>query len=729
LQYERVLNLPGNGPEKDLARKHLVRLWKRRGDLPARIEALKQQQKKGSVSADHSRLLAAALEKLGSFEAAVLQLQSHVLLYPGDASALQELAQLQLQLGQFDPAMVSYQKLLLADPKRSYDYFAAMSAAARRHGDLKLALSYAQRAIDLNGTDPDGLSLLGELYLDQGQLAQAEQTFSRALSQDDSLDEVRLKLAELLTQTGQLDAAFDHLTHLLRSASNEVVLKRAQNQVLPLGMALGRGAEVEDTLRRLAIFHPESAVYKQLFFDCLATRLYPLQLALRHGDPKEQAAAQRELRDLASRSGVLLLSALSSDKSSEQDIALRLLSHDVSPTTQLALLAYAEGNHPVARRAAALMSIFPPIAPAAEDRIMKFFVRSDDTRDLSLARAAISAVQGSPRGAAALLRCLDDETAEIAGYAAISLSFHKQLSTQQASHLERVLLHWSSATGTARSLRRTALLGLGARLEQRGRRGSAEDSKLLAAARSAAVDGDDEIARLGLLLMKELPHSDADLAVAARALLAPGNGRKDAARALFAVSAHSAQLTPIFEQLRRSTEPLDLSQYLEFFTEAWLSSAQGSQNDPLPDELLPHLLSVAEDILQTSALNSPQVFRQLDAGGVLERLRGPLSPLLLSVARSELPWSDQALRHLRAEDGPDTARYLLTALGDAKTRTDALLALSQGTSLASAEVLEAFARSAPPTFGLADKLRATWEKLAQTSDPALRARAERALSL
>lgn len=726
-QYERVLKLSGNGPEKDLARKHLVRLWKRRGDLPARIEALRQQQKQDKLSPDHSRLLATALDKLGSFEAAAAQLHNHVKLYPGDASALQELAQLQLRLGQFDPAMVTYQKLIAADPKRSHDYFAAMSTAARKHGDLKLALSYAQRAIDLNGNDPQGLSLLGDLYLDQGQRTQAQETFSRALLLDDGLDDVRLKLADLLTQNGQLDGAFEHLTHLLRTSADEMVLKRAQNQLLPLGMALGQSALVEDTLRRLAIFHPESTVYRQLFFDCLSTRLYPLELALRHGTQEDKQRAQRELQDLAARSGVLLLSALSSGNDNEQDIALRLLSHDVSPTTQLALLAYAEGNHPLARRATALSSIFPPIAKAAEDRILKFFDPSTDSRDITLARAAIFSLQDSPRAAGRLLSCLDDDTAEIAGYCALNLSFHKHLSAQHRAELKRVLLRWADRTGTTRLQRRVALLGLAAQREQQGI-ASAQDNKLLAVARSAADDTDDEIARLGLLLMKDLPHSDADLAVAARALLSPSKTRQDAARAMLTPSSDAVELVDVQEQRRLGGDQLDLSLYLDALSQAWLDQSQTSPRIPLPPELTAQLLSVAQGILQTSALNSPQVFRQLDAGGVLESLRSELSDLLLEVARSDLPWADQALRHLRAEDGPAAARYLLEALADAKTRADALLAVSQGASVQSAEVLEAFERTAPPAFGLSAKLKGTWEKLAQSDDPDLRKRARQALN-
>jgi hypothetical protein len=134
-------------------------------------------------------------------------------------------------------------------------------------------------------------------------------------------------------------------------------------------------------------------------------------------------------------------------------------------------------------------------------------------------------------------------------------------------------------------------------------------------------------------------------------------------------------------------------------------------------------------MLQTSAQNSPQVFRQLDPGGVLEPLRSQLRDLLLEVARSELPWASQALRHLRAEDGPLTAHHLLVALADAKTRTDALLAVSRGSSIESAEVLETFERTAPSAFGLSAKLKATWEKLAQSKDPDLQQRARRALKI
>lgn len=733
-QYERVLRLPSAAPDKELARRHLVRLWKRRGDLPLRIEKLKSKLNKGKSDPDLLRLLVVAEEKLGNLPAAEGHLNEYVRRYPGDASALRELSQLQLQIGQFSSAMASYQKLIEADPSRSAEYYGAMSAAARRHGDMAAATNYARRALDHQPGDARSFALLGDLYFDQGQLTQAEDAFANALMHDESLDDVRLKLAELLTQTGQTEAAFGHLSHLLRTTKDDALLRRTANQLLPLSMTLKRTEEVENALRRLAISHTDTNVYKQMFFDVLATQLYPLELEINYGGPTPAKQAEQQLKAMATRSSVLLLSALapgSSGTSTEDGhkaVALRLLPHDTSRSTQMALLAFAEGNHPAHQRTAALMSLSSSVTEEIEARLLDFLVGSGTTREVGLASAAVLKLQGRKRAVPALFQCLEQSSGDLAGFAALSLSSSPHVQGAERARLEQVLSSWLESARSSRSLRRAALIGLAESMDETSSRIAKVAPQHGEVARRFAEDSDETIAQSAFLLMHYLPDINHEQQLMARALLSTSEGKRGAAQLLATSRGAAPSMSAVHAGLRPSPDQLGLESYLDLFMESWLRQARATSQGEVPVELRPELLAVARTSLETSSANVPEVLRQLSPGGMLTPSRAQLSDLLLFVSISKSPWANQAVRLLRAEDGAATRNRLLDALRDARQRDDALDALTQGTSVASADVLEAFEREAHPTFGLKEKVRAAWVKLARSRDPQLREKAQRALT-
>ncbi len=696
-QYEILLGLPAPPSDHSLARRHLVRLYKRRGDLALKIEQLKLEAQRRPDDSKTLRLLASAQEQAGRLGEAADTLLGLTRKHPSDIDALKELAPMQLRLGKFKEAIKTWEALVAADPQRSREYFSAMSEAAKRIGDLALALDYAEKSIKRATDDPNALRLLGELYVQQGQLDKAQEAFSRALTLDDNLDAVRLQLAELKLQTGDANGAFEHLCHLVRYSNDEVAIKRASSRLLSLGVGLGRLGDVESMLRRLSLAHPDNQVFRSLFFEVLTTLVYPLELQLDHGSGDTADQAQDDLRSLSQRSKVVLLSALSSETQRDQVLAVRLLAYDDSASTQMALVAFAEGNHPLDARLAALSAVNSPTRPQVTQRLIAL-ADGEKSWDARVAAAAIYALRAAPDARAALAKLTESESVERAGHAALALSLAAPLSEAEATSLAARMLGWINDPSAYRDLKRAALLGLSGLLERyQPAQLSLSPLDLVDVTKQLLARESAEIAQLGLILLDKLPPSPQRRAALATALLMSDEGIRRAARHTAFVPTQTAlELRYLYRQSRIEPGRFGLARLVHDIAARY--HADESTVDPsaeVVESMNPALRRAASELLSTSSEDSFEVLRQLDPGGLLESLRSELKDILFDVARANAPMSTGAIRHLRPGDGTNTETLLLEALSDHARAEDAHVALRRDASAASLDLLERFERTEP----------------------------------
>lgn len=715
-QFETLLGMQGAAKDAVLARRHLVRLYKQRGDLLLQIEKLKQTLLAHPERDDLLRLLAASLDKAGDLNGAAAALLKYCTKHPGEAEALNELAQAQLRRGDYERATSTWQRLIQADPQRSREYYKYMSDAAKARGNLADALRYAEAAAKRQANDPIALSQLGELYVAQGQFKEAQDAFARALLNDDSLDSVRLQLSDLQSKSGQADAAFDHLSFILRTSKDDVALKRASARLLNLGTANGRLEEVETTLRRLAIARPETATYRQLFFEILTSQVYPLELKVHHGSHQEAERARQALADLAARSSVILLTALSSGEKEDHNLALRLLSYDASAPTHMALLAFAEGNHPRVQRIAALLAIEAPQDRIIIERLLTFLRQDDASGDSALACAAAIVLRDTPAAHAALLKSMDHASSELQGHTLLSLSFSKSGRSAHATLYDR-LLSIAEDPASSRDLKIAAFFGLNGMLGDRTN--NAPQTKLPATqitrARQAAIlsaqTKDELVAQAALILLSALPRNDDTDRTLSNALLSSSELKRRAALVALQNEGPGESLFEVVRSVRPTATQLSLRHHVRTILSTWLDQNVALTSADL-DQLRPHLLLLAQEILSTSAPDVSAVLTQLNPGGFLAEYRPQLKDTLLKLAQGTTPLSARAVRHLRPSDGPAAQELLGHALSHSLTRDDAFHAIVEDASAASRAILENYERQTPHmNWSERQKLSAAWTAL------------------
>jgi tetratricopeptide (TPR) repeat protein len=143
---------------------------------------------------------------LKSFEAAVavdanlaaLRSRIEVLRFRGLQDDVAE-ARRAAEANRLDDARTAYERAIVASPQSPF-LFRELAAVERRAGNLTAALAQAQKAVDLEPTEPRNLLALGEIYEAQGELAKAVEAFdsAHALEPDPGIerriDDLREKL-------------------------------------------------------------------------------------------------------------------------------------------------------------------------------------------------------------------------------------------------------------------------------------------------------------------------------------------------------------------------------------------------------------------------------------------------------------------------------------------------------------------------------------------------------
>jgi tetratricopeptide (TPR) repeat protein len=81
--------------------------------------------------------------------------------------------------GRWQEARTAYERAIVASPESPF-LFRELAVVERRAGNLTAALAHAQKAIDLEPTEPRNLLAAGEIYEAQGELAKAVEAFDAA---------------------------------------------------------------------------------------------------------------------------------------------------------------------------------------------------------------------------------------------------------------------------------------------------------------------------------------------------------------------------------------------------------------------------------------------------------------------------------------------------------------------------------------------------------------------
>lgn len=660
--YQSILEQQATGSTASFARRHLVRLWHRRGELGTQVARMRKERPSRGGNVDSLRLLAEAEQKLGDRQAAIETWQDLLRRRAGDQEALTALVALHQSADDQERAIDTLERLVQADPNRARQYLEQMARAARAQGNGARALSYAERAASRSSGDPAALARLAELYLAEGQVDEAEQALRRALAQDDGLEEANLLLAELLNRKGEPNEAFDRLAHVLRTTRSVTARQTTGRRLLSLGHVVQRTVELEEMLRKLSIALPQNEEIRTLLLETLSAELAPLQLEVRYGSKEQAAKARKELAQVAARCRGPLLSALQSEKESERRLALALLGYDEQSTTRSALIAFAESSKSASARVQALLAIRNVTEPTLVERLEALSVTEGRVSGGSLPTAALLALTRSPPSAtsAVMGRIADSVNSDpLRALALLALSRDGRLGRAERMKRADQARALAESRGAPLEARQAALLAWGGLTHSLGGEQSQElhispqlwgadaptEMRLSYLAASSLV-----AQRTGTSALPSLPNE-----LMVTGLLDPSaEVRKGAllcsAGIPFGLELGGSGASSVDELVR-----WQLRQWLE-------QKVTEEQREQLRRRLGAHLVEASQAALLASPRGARAVLDRLSPGEFLHPLREEFVPMLQRMAAQDSPLRLQALALLRPSDGIGVRQLLERSL-------------------------------------------------------------------
>ena len=253
-------------------------------------------------------------------------------LFPSSQSLLRMEAGQLRSTGDLDGAVIALEKLSQLVPQQKTDWLTEIARIRMQQGKTEEALAAAQQVIEASPANSAGYLLQADLAVAAGKVELSQQKLREAIRLSDRPNEVRLRLAKLYQDSGELPKA---------SAMYEEAFEAAQNPQ-----------------ERISLMKPLSEIYfQQGKVDELIERLkkrqkgeeggwrYGLYLAELYQQLQDYGAARRELaRSLSQRSDdpnllrqLVALAEREGDGAETLRYRLMLSEVDKSPTQQIAL--------------------------------------------------------------------------------------------------------------------------------------------------------------------------------------------------------------------------------------------------------------------------------------------------------------------------------------------------------------------------------------------------------
>ncbi len=199
--------------------------------------------------------LGAAFYWAGYPEQAVPYLEEVVRRNPSNWKALNAIARIQLDAGQFRPALDNFQKVLMEKP----NYSAALVGAGEAYAKVNDPVSAAKlfhRALDDNPNDSDAANQLGLLFATGGKLEDAKEWFQRAITAHRDHSGALNNLAVLYVRLDQPKNAVAAFQFGIEQAPEDKTLYMNLGR---LYVSLGERDKARDIMQRWLARNPDDA--------------------------------------------------------------------------------------------------------------------------------------------------------------------------------------------------------------------------------------------------------------------------------------------------------------------------------------------------------------------------------------------------------------------------------------------------------------------------------------
>ncbi|HIA71171.1 MAG TPA: tetratricopeptide repeat protein [Phycisphaerales bacterium] len=161
----------------------------------------------------------AKLIDAGNLTGARTVLQSLSIRYPKDATVLNNLATVFLQLGQLQQATETLQKAIRWEPRHAPSQL-TMGYVMQSSNKLDLALAYAKKAIEFQPGMSAAYAFAGRVCFQTNSMATASFYFAKAIELGNSDFVIREMLGMVLLNTGQPDKALEQFDLVLKVSPN-----------------------------------------------------------------------------------------------------------------------------------------------------------------------------------------------------------------------------------------------------------------------------------------------------------------------------------------------------------------------------------------------------------------------------------------------------------------------------------------------------------------------------
>lgn len=372
------------------ARRHLIRIARETGTLPAELRRLRARFEAKPPDLEAGRRIALAEERAHSEASAAATYEAILRAAPDDRAALLELSRLQVALGHSEQALPLYERLARLYPKERFEFLSKASALAVEAHDDERALRYAEQAVKAAPERIEawlGLAQLGE-KLGRSELVRSSlgSALERAPEDLPSL----LALLGLEKKSGRFSHAAELFVRITRLSAAEPLLEEEARKLISF-------------LETKALLKIDSALTSRPYraTDALGGAALRLEI-LDQAEHRLKAPVPSDThQELADRGRAPALLLLSSSRPRQRNLALRRLSLDPHPATISALLSVAKTQGDSELRAQALHSITGLLDPGALDSLDELLAAPTLSPTVAEAAAQVllrqSYLPGAPR--------------------------------------------------------------------------------------------------------------------------------------------------------------------------------------------------------------------------------------------------------------------------------------------------------------------------------------------
>jgi tetratricopeptide (TPR) repeat protein len=361
-------------------------------------------------------------------------LQKLVAMAPDDHDVALDLVKAYRAARKFDEAVALALKLAETAPSREREIYKLISEInTDAHRDDE-AIEWQRKALAKSPTDPTAFEGLGERYVAMQKIPEAIAAYDQVLKLDPRNSKAAFALAQLYVQDNTPAKAGEVLRHLLRTANDEDVIRRAGDRAIDLAEMTDTLGELEKVLSPLFFMMAHKPAYRRVLVLLYLRHVTRLANAARSGDEEIKRSSRIELDRIGSRGLRPLLEALRDEADvTQQRIAVQVLGHlgnkaAAAPLVHLAQEPAKDSRHPSTTgemlnqevRVAALVAA----GRLGDPNVVGAILPLADHAEVAQREAATFALGQSKnrRAVAPLRRALNDRKASVRALACLGLS-------------------------------------------------------------------------------------------------------------------------------------------------------------------------------------------------------------------------------------------------------------------------------------------------------------------